>query len=141
MSDTKLDLATLVADQLAEPKPKWRSRTVVWLVVTVVGIAAARFGYEVDNDALTDIVGFVLTLIGVVGAAVGRAKSMQPITKKGAAQMREKVAQAVRDAQVKIGGGDTGDVDPAGLVRTHMPTEARGDIKGFWSSDNGPFFD
>jgi hypothetical protein len=141
MSDTQLDLATLVADQLAEPKPKWRSRTVVWLIVTVAGIAAAKFGYEVDHDALADIVGLVLSLAGVIGAAVGRAKSMQPITKKGAAQMREKVAQAVRDAQVKIGGRDTGDVDPAGVVRTQVPAEARGDTKSFWSSDNGPFFD
>lgn len=138
-----LDLATLVSQQLAAPKPKWRSSTVIWLVVMFLGIIASKFGYEVDKSALVEIVGFIFSLISLIGVGFGRAKSMQPITKKGSEKMRAKVQEAVREAQVKI--GTSNDIGTTTHVvqrfSPQLPPASDRDRGGFWAGDNGPFID
>lgn len=105
MTDQKLDIATIVADELAQPKSKWKSKALISVAVAIAGLAAGKLGYEVDHDALVEIIGFLVTLFGLIGAAYGRAKAMHPITKKGAQRYHAHIEAVVRSAEKRVGGG------------------------------------
>jgi uncharacterized membrane protein len=62
-----------------DPKPWYASRGVIGGLVVVVAQVAQAIGYQVDADALTDLVLQGVALVGGLLALVGRVQATRPI--------------------------------------------------------------
>jgi len=63
----------------ADPKPWYRSRTIVAALAVVVTQAAALFGLALDVGALTELALNLIAVVGGAAAIYGRARAEQPI--------------------------------------------------------------
>lgn len=114
------DVATLEFDA----KPWWRSRTIVFIGVSLAAKLALLIGVEIDTQAVTEIALLVLALIADIGGVWGRHRAQQPIRWR-------------RAPEAAAGGADAVGVrDDAPL-----PTDPERDRGGYWSGDRGPFLD
>lgn len=105
-----------------DPKPWWRSKTVVFIGVSILAKSALLIGVEIDAQAVTEIALLVLALIADIGGIWGRNRATQPIRWR-------------RTAQAPAGGADTVGVrDDAPLS-----TDPGRDRSGDWFGDSGPF--
>lgn len=112
------DMAKIIADDLAKPKPWWQSKAIIGAGMVLVAQGARMVGLEVDSEAATDAVLSGITLIGAGLAWYGRFKATRPISRRAVAP---------------------GVVVPG--VREHhaVPPDDGGRDQGYWSGRRGPF--
>lgn len=64
----------------ADPKPWYRSRTILGALMVVASQAAALAGIPLDPGALTELATTAVSLLGGVLAIYGRIKAEQPVS-------------------------------------------------------------
>lgn len=112
------DMAVLEYDA----KPWWRSKTIVFIGVSILAKSALLIGVEIDAQAITEITLLVLALIADIGGVWGRNRAKQPIRWRRAPE------------------APAGGPDPAGMRDdAPLPTDPGRDRSGYWTGDRGPF--
>lgn len=65
-----------------ENKKWWQSKTIIGIVVSLIGIVAPKLGLDLDSGQLTEIATQAMSLGGLILAAIGRATAKAPIAAK-----------------------------------------------------------
>lgn len=117
-----------------DAKPWWRSKTIVFIAVSLVAKLALLVGVEIDAKAVTEIALLVLALIADIGGIWGRDRAQQPIRWR-----------RPRPASGPVPAGAVPDGDGPEWLRgaplEGVPAEHERDRGGYWAGDRGPFLD
>ena len=101
-----------VEPPLATPaKPWWTSRAVLGLLASVLALLAGRFGFEVNDGQITDILLKAVELGGLALAAWGTVRRSAPIDPTLVARV------GTRDLRLPVRTHGTPDSDPRGAFR------------------------
>ena len=92
-------------------KPWWASRAILGLLATVLASLAGRFGFEVDDDAITPLLLHAVELGGLAVAAWGTIRRSAPIDPTLVARVRG------ADVRLPVRPNRTPDDDPRGAFR------------------------
>lgn len=92
-------------------KPWWASRAILGLLATVLASLAGRFGFEVDDDAITPLLLHAVELGGLAVAAWGTVRRSAPIDPTLVARVRG------ADVRLPVRAERTPDDDPRGAFR------------------------
>ena len=92
-------------------KPWWASRAILGLLATVLASLAGRFGFEVDDDAITPLLLHAVELGGLAVAAWGTIRRSAPIDPTLVARVRG------ADVRLPVRAERTPDDDPRGAFR------------------------
>lgn len=95
----------------AAAKPWWASRAILGLLATVLASLAGRFGFEVDDDAITPLLLHAVELGGLAVAAWGTIRRSAPIDPTLVARVRG------ADVRLPVRAERTPDDDPRGAFR------------------------
>lgn len=126
-----VDIGQILQQIATEPKPWWRSRTIIGLLVVVIAqIIRAAGHYEVDTAALADAVSAGLDIVGLALAWWGRVAASRPISRAVLPGVGDPDRAVVHDVQPapqaaagpgqRIAGGAVG---------------GRDDPRGIWGQD------
>lgn len=92
-------------------KPWWTSRAVLGLLASVLALLAGRFGFEVNDGQITDILLKAVELGGLALAAWGTVRRSAPIDPTLVARV------GTRDLRLPVRTNGTPDGDPRGAFR------------------------
>ena len=92
-------------------KPWWTSRAVLGLLASVLALLAGRFGFEVNDGQITDILLKAVELGGLALAAWGTVRRSAPIDPTLVARV------GTRDVRLPVRSHGTPDGDPRGAFR------------------------
>ena len=92
-------------------KPWWTSRAVLGLLASVLALLAGRFGFEVNDGQITDILLKAVELGGLALAAWGTVRRSAPIDPTLVARV------GTRDLRLPVRTHGTPDSDPRGAFR------------------------
>ena len=92
-------------------KPWWQSRAVLGLLASVLAMIAGRFGFEVNDGQITDLLLKAAELGGLVLAAWGTVRRSAPIDPTLVARV------GTRDLRLPVRSHGTPDGDPRGVFR------------------------
>lgn len=92
-------------------KPWWASRAILGLLATVLASLAGRFGFEVDDDAITPLLLHAVELGGLAVAAWGTVRRSAPIDPTLVARV------GTRDVRLPVRSHGAADSDPRGDFR------------------------
>ena len=95
----------------AAAKPWWTSRAVLGLLASVLALLAGRFGFEVNDGQITDILLKAVELGGLALAAWGTVRRSAPIDPTLVARV------GTRDVRLPVRTNGTPDGDPRGAFR------------------------
>lgn len=95
----------------AASKPWWLSRAVIGILVSVLATLAARFGWQFEHEALTQVLVEVAQLGGLVVAFWGTVRRSAPIDPTLVARVRG------ADLRLPVRTHRTADDDPRGAFR------------------------
>lgn len=128
-STAEFDLAALIAEGQARPKPWYLSRTLIGLMVMLASQAAKASGVEIQTEALTDAIVTGLDLLGAALVWWGRVAATRPISRR--------ILPGV------VLGGPVDGVRTAGANGQSGPdgvhADRGGSDPGYWSGRLGPF--
>lgn len=128
-SAAEFDLAALIAEGQARPKPWYRSRTLIGLAVLLASQAAKGAGLEIESEALTDAIVTGLDLLGAALVWWGRVAATRPISRK----ILPGVVLGGPVDGVRTDGAN-GQSGPDGVH-----ADRGGSDPGYWSGRRGPF--
>ena len=92
-------------------KPWWTSRAVLGLLASVLALLAGRFGFEVNDGQITDILLKAVELGGLALTAWGTVRRSAPIDPTLVARV------GTRDLRLPVRSHGTPDGDPRGAFR------------------------
>ena len=92
-------------------KPWWTSRAVLGLLASVLALLAGRFGFEVNDGQITDILFKAVELGGLALAAWGTVRRSAPIDPTLVARV------GTRDLRLPVRTHGAADSDPRGVFR------------------------
>lgn len=92
-------------------KPWWTSRTVIGLLASVLAMIAGRFGFEVNDGQITDLLLKAVELGGLAVAAWGTVRRSAPIDATLVARV------GTRDLRLPVRSHGAADSDPRGVFR------------------------
>ena len=92
-------------------KPWWQSRAVLGLLASVLAMIAGRFGFEVNDGQITDILLKAVELGGLALAAWGTVRRSAPIDPTLVARV------GTRDLRLPVRTHGAADSDPRGVFR------------------------
>ena len=92
-------------------KPWWTSRAVLGLLASVLALLAGRFGFEVNDGQITDILLKAVELGGLALAAWGTVRRSAPIDPTLVARV------GTRDLRLPVRTHGAADSDPRGVFR------------------------
>ena len=92
-------------------KPWWTSRAVLGLLASVLAMIAGRFGFEVNDGQITDLLLKAVELGGLALAAWGTVRRSAPIDPTLVARV------GTRDVRLPVRTHGTPDDDPRGVFR------------------------
>ncbi len=67
---------------MGQSKPWYQSKTIIGVILMVAGIAAGKFGYDLDDETKNQLAGIIATLgetFGAVLAVWGRVSATKAI--------------------------------------------------------------
>ena len=92
-------------------KPWWTSRAVLGLLASVLAMIAGRFGFEVNDGQITDLLLKAVELGGLALAAWGTVRRSAPIDPTLVARV------GTRDLRLPVRSHRAADSDPRGVFR------------------------
>lgn len=92
-------------------KPWWQSRAILGLLASVLAMIAGRFGFEVNDGQITDLLLKAVELGGLALAAWGTVRRSAPIDPTLVARV------GTRDVRLPVRSHGTPDSDPRGAFR------------------------
>lgn len=92
-------------------KPWWTSRAVLGMLASVLAMIAGRFGFEVNDGQITDLLLKAVELGGLALAAWGTVRRSAPIDPTLVARV------GTRDVRLPVRTHGTPDDDPRGVFR------------------------
>ena len=92
-------------------KPWWQSRAVLGLLASVLAMIAGRFGFEVNDGQITDLLLKAVELGGLALAAWGTVRRSAPIDPTLVARV------GTRDVRLPVRSHGAADDDPRGVFR------------------------